>query len=119
MTKFRRYKLLLDEGLPPTLGFPLTKHNHDVKHVRDDLHFTGLKDPEVYKLAVKHKRLLIIYNLKDYKVLAESDKSSGIIGISQEMDREQQDKKLLALLTKKKPGELYGKYNIITGETKN
>ena len=118
MTKFRRYKLLLDEGLPPTTVFPLTKHKHDVKHVRDDFHSIGLKDPDVFKLAVKHKRLLVIYNLKDYKELAESDKSSGIIGISQEMEREQQDKKLLALLTKKKRGEFYGKYNIITGETK-
>lgn len=118
MKKFHRYKLVLDEGLPPTASFPLTKRRHDIKHIRDDFKQKGLSDYKVYKFAIKHKRLLVIYNLKDYRKLAEPSKSSGIIGISQEMDREQQDKKLLALLTRRKRSELFGNYNVITGETK-
>lgn len=117
MPHFHKFKLLLDEGLPPRNRLPRVNARYDIKHIRDDLKFVGLPDEKVYKHAVKLKRLLVVFNVKDYKELAEQNKETGIIGISQNLPFEQIDKKLNALLSKSKPHDVFGKFMYISGET--
>ena len=56
--KFYKFKLLLDENMPPRQRFPRLNSRFDLKHIRDDLNQTGLKDPPVYALAGKLNRLI-------------------------------------------------------------
>src|SRR5262245_47226897 len=68
--KFYKFRLLLDENMPPRQRFPRLNSRYDVKHVRDDLHKTGIKDPLVYDLARELNRLLITFNGDDFNPTA-------------------------------------------------
>jgi Domain of unknown function (DUF5615) len=57
--RFYKFKLLYDENMPPRQRFPRLNSRYDVKHIRDDFHYTGLKDPPVYELAKSLNRLII------------------------------------------------------------
>lgn len=105
-----RHRLLLDEGLYIRKTLPRTNSHHDVKHIKHDLVRGGIKDEEVYSIAVKKKRIIITYNIGDFKKLARKSSNSGVIGISQGILPDQLDKKLNALLSKNVPKSLYGKY---------
>ena len=115
--KFHKYKLLLDEGFPPRPNFPRLNSRFDVRHVSVDLNHSGLKDRDVYLLAVKLKRIVVTFNDKDFKDYASSDTGSGVIGISANLSSEQIDKKLTALLVGTKKSKILGKFNYISGET--
>lgn len=105
-----RHKLLLDEGLYPRKALSRTNSHHDIKHIKHDLDKGGIKDKEVYFIAVKNKRIVITYNINDFKKLARKSSNSGVIGISQGILPDQLDKKLNALLSRKTPKSLYSKY---------
>ena len=105
-----RHRLLLDEGLYIRKTLPRTNSRHDIKHIKHDLNKGGIKDEEVYSIAVKNKRIVITYNIGDFKRLARKSSNSGVIGISQGILPNQLDKKLNALLSRKNPKCLYGKY---------
>ena len=105
-----RHKLLLDEGLYPRKALSRTNSHHDIKHIKHDLRKGGISDKEVYFIAVKNKRIVITYNIDDFKKLARKSSNSGIIGISQGIRPDQLDKKLNAMLSKNVPKSLYGKY---------
>ncbi len=117
MPRFHRYKLLLDEGLPYRIRLPRLNSRHDLKHIKADFKKSGLSDEKVYAFAQKTQRLLIIFNLKDFRSLAAKSKKIGIIGVSQNLSMEQIDKKLTSLLYKKNPKQFYGKFTPVTGET--
>lgn len=117
MPRFYRHKLLLDEGFPYRTKLPRVNSRYDLKHIKGDLGRSGLSDNKVYEIAEKMGRLLIIFNIKDYKKLARKSSKTGIIGISQNLSTEQIDKKLTALLAKSGPRQLYGRFTPITGET--
>ena len=51
-----RHRLLLDEGLYLKKALPRTNSRHDIKHIKHDLSKGGIKDEEVYSLAVKTKK---------------------------------------------------------------
>lgn len=111
--KFRRYKLLLDEGLPPRNRFKILNSRHNLKHVKHDLGKSGISDEKVWGLAIKEGRLVITYNVKDFRKLVKTSKQSGVIGISTNLSVDQIDKKLTALLSRSKKNDLYGRYNFI------
>src|SRR5688500_11237765 len=67
--KSYKFKLLLDENMPPRQRFPRLNSRFDVKHIRDDFSQLGLKDPAVYELAAKRNRLIITFNGTDFKNL--------------------------------------------------
>lgn len=119
MPQFRKYKLLLDEGLPPRVKLPRVNSRHNLRHIKNDFDLGGISDPKVYQKAATEKRLLITFNVKDFKDMAGKNKSSGVIGVSQKLPTDQIDKKLNALLVRKKSSELYSKFNYISGETKS
>jgi predicted nuclease of predicted toxin-antitoxin system len=114
---FHKHRLLLDENFPARTELPRLNGLYDLKHVRDDFKEAGLPDPKVYQLAVKHERILITFNAKDFIKLAGTQPDKGIIGISTSLSKEQIDKKLTALLVRCTPNALSGKFFSLTGET--
>ena len=115
--KFYKFKLLLDENMPPRQRFPRLNSRFDLKHIRDDLNQTGLKDPPVYALAGKLNRLIITFNGDDFKNMAAQSTQTGVINLSTNLRNDQIDTKLTALLTKSSPSALFGKFTDLTGET--
>lgn len=119
MPKVFRHKLILDENLPTRENFPLLNNRFDLKHIADDYRQSGLPDLKVYKLAQKEGRILVTYNIKDFKELATRSNTTGIIGISPNLTLDQIDKKMTSLLTKATKKELLGKFTYISGESKS
>lgn len=117
--KFYKYKLVLDENLPTRENFPLLNNRFDLKHIAADYKQSGLLDFKVYKLAQKEERLLVTYNIKDFRGLTTKSNTTGIIGVSPNLTFEQIDKKLTSLLTKATKKELFGKFTYISGESKS
>jgi predicted nuclease of predicted toxin-antitoxin system len=115
--RFYKFKLLYDENMPPRLRFPRVNSRFDVKHIRDELHQAGLKDPPVYALAQKLNRLIVTFNGDDFKNMVQQSTQTGVINISPNLRNDQIDTKLTALLTKSSPGALFGKFTDLTGET--
>lgn len=77
----------------------------------------GALDTTVYSLATKEKRLIITFNDKDFKDLAAKSKSTGIIGVSNNLPYEQIDKRITALLNKSTQNQLFGKFTYLSSET--
>lgn len=111
--RFHKYKLLLDENMSDRSKFPRLNGLFDVKHIRDDLNISGIPDSKVHAIAVKQKRIIITFNVKDFTKLATKHPDSGVIGVSANLPNHQIDLKLTALLVKTKPKNLYGKFNIL------
>ena len=105
-----RHKLLLDEGLYLKKALPRTNSHNDIKHIKHDLRKGGIRDKEVCTIAIEAKRIIVTYNINDFKRLANKSLNSGVIGISQGILPDQLDKKLNALLSRNAPKSLYGKY---------
>ena len=116
-SRFYKHKVLLDEGFPPRIYFPRLNQRFDVKHVKSDLKKIGLPDREVYSLAAEQKRLIVTYNTKDFKRLADASKETGVIGVSALMSYSHIDNKLTSLLTKRSSNALYGKFTNLTEVT--
>lgn len=119
MPKVFRHKLVLDENLPTRENFPLLNNRFDLKHIAADYKQSGLLDFKVYRLAKKEGKLLITYNIKDFRELATRSNATGIIGVSPNLALGQIDKKLTSLLTKATKKELLGKFTYISGESKS
>lgn len=115
--KFYKFKLLLDENMPPRERFPHVNSRYDVKHIRDDINQGGLLDEPVFTLASKLNRLLVTFNGDDFYKFVEKSNETGVINISANLRYEQIDTKLTSLLSKSTPKALYGKFTTITGET--
>ena len=112
---FYKHKTLLDEHLLDRRAYPLLNAHFDVKHIRDDLHFAGLPDPQVYELAVKQGRIILTTNVKDFRPLLRAD-SPGIIGIPDAWLPNRIDTKLTALLMKNGPTFFRGRYRSLAAQ---
>jgi hypothetical protein len=115
--KFHKYKLLLDENMPPRTDFKRLNHIFDVKHISIDLNKSGLLDEKVHKEAAKLHRLVVTFNGDDFKSLVAKLKTTGILYVSDNLSSEQIDTKLTALLLRSTPNSLYGRFTTLTGET--
>ena len=111
---FYKHTLLLDEGFPPRWYFPRVNERFDVKHIKDDFRKIGLPDTEVYAFAVREKRLIVIYNAKDFRRLAQNSKETGVIGVSALMPYHHIDNKLTSLLINSSPHALQGTYTALS-----
>ncbi len=114
---FYKFKLLFDENMPPRQRFLRLNSRFDVKHIRDDLKKTGLKDPAVYEVARALNRLIITFNGDDFRKMVDQSTKTGVINLSSNLRNDQIDTKLTALLTKRNPSALFGKFTDLTGET--
>src|SRR3954452_15374821 len=92
--RFHKHKILLDENMPQRYRLPLLNQQFDVKHVRDDLGKGEYDDALVYELAVKQQRVLVTYNIKDFRPLAGTKADAGIIGAPDRLPIRQLDTKL-------------------------
>lgn len=108
--RFYKHRLLLDEGLYPRKLLSRTNNRHNILHIKHDLNNAGIKDEKVYELAIRQKRIIVTYNVRDFKKLAKQNKNAGVIGVSQGFTPEKLDVKLNALLSKSSEKSLYGKY---------
>lgn len=114
--RFYRHKLLLDEGFYSRQSLPITNSRFDLKHISGDFKQEALPDFQLYEFAKEKSRILITFNVKDFKPLAKLSKLTGVIGVSANLTLEQIDKKLTALLNKSTKTSLLGKLTIISGE---
>ncbi|MEK7570761.1 MAG: DUF5615 family PIN-like protein [Patescibacteria group bacterium] len=108
--KLYKYKILLDENMPPRSDFPRLNEYFDVKHIDHDLGKGGVSDQEVYLIAVSQKRIILTHNIKHFLTLSGTKNDVGIIGIPPSWQSSQIDMKLISLLRKNTPKMLTGKY---------
>jgi len=113
--KHKRYKLLLDEGLPVKDKFPQLNNHHQLRHIMHDLRMGAAKDKKIYKLAQDDGMLVIVFNTKDFKPLIESEKPS-VISISTNLSNKQIDLKLCSILKRIKINEEKGHLISISNE---
>ena len=120
MTKrFFKHKILLDEDVHYRSYLPTLNSLFDVKHITEDYNQVGLKDLQVYRFAVKERRILVTFNTKDFRELALISRKIGVVGVSSNLPIDIIDKKLTALFRKATQKSLLGKLTVITGETEN
>jgi predicted nuclease of predicted toxin-antitoxin system len=112
---FYKHKLLLDEHLYHRRVYALLNAHFDVKHIRDDLHFEGLPDPQVYELARKQGRIILTKNVKDFRPLLRED-SPGMIGLPEIWTTHRIDSKLAAPFMKHGPNYFRGRYRSLAAE---
>ena len=104
----------MDEGISPKKSLKRINSRYNIKHIKHDLNKGGIKDEEVYEIARKQKRIIITYNIGDFKRLAKKSKDTGIIGITQGITPEELDKRLNSLLSKSSEKSFYGKYTSLS-----
>lgn len=112
--KFYKHKLLLDEGIFSRQSLKRINARYDLKHIKHDLHKGGITDREVYKIAQQQKRIILTYNIKDFKILAKQSKETGIIGVTHDLTPDQLDSRLNSLLSKSTEKSFYGKYTALS-----
>jgi len=105
-----KHKLLLDEGLYPRNVLQRTNNRQNLMHIKHDLNKGGIPDKEVYEVACKQKRIVVTYNIDDFRVLAKLNKESGVIGVTDNLSPNQLDTKLSSLLNKNPEKSFYGKH---------
>lgn len=116
--KFIKFKILLDENFSPRNKLPSLNSRFNVKHASKDLKLSGMSDPDIYEESANQNRIIITFNFRHFRELASKSKNTGVIGVSNNLELEQIDKKLTALLMKSTKGDLFGKFTYISGETK-
>ena len=112
--KFYKHKLLLDEGLFPRKSLKRINSRYNIRHIKHDFHKGGITDREVYETAKKEKRIIITYNIGDFRKLAKESKNTGIIGVTQGFTPDQLDVKLNSFLSKSSANTFYGKYTSLS-----
>lgn len=113
--KHTRYKLLLDEGLPPKETFPTLNNLHSLKHIKHDLKQGGAKDQTIYKIAEGGGYLVIVLNTKDFKPMIEDEKPT-IICLSSGITNRKIDQKICGILKKLKPQQKRGHVISVSNE---
>ena len=108
--KFYKHKLLLDEGLYPRKSLKRINSRYNIKHIKHDLNKGGISDRNVYEIARKQKRIIVTYNIDDFRKLAKKSRETGAIGVTQKLTPEQLDIKLNSLLSKSSEKSFYSKY---------
>lgn len=94
--------------MPERGVFPHLNEIFDVKHIAFDLTSPGIKDPQVYKIAIESGRILATRNDPDFHSLIKSD-DPGIIAMPPHLRNDQVDIKLMALLKKHRANYFKGK----------
>lgn len=105
--KIIKYKLLLDEGLFLPKFYPELNGFHNLKHIVYDLRKSGIKDAPLYDLATKENRILIVFNIKDFKKLIRKEGIS-VIDLSANLSNKEADLKVLKALKEMRPNQEKG-----------
>lgn len=108
-----RHKLLLDEGLPRKEAYPRANNYHSLRHIVHDVGKGGAKDKDVYAIANKEKRIVVVFNTKDFRPLI-FPQSVSVISLSTNLTDRQVDLKLCKSLRYLKPSQTKGHLITIT-----
>jgi len=92
-----KYKLLLDEGLSLAKTYPKLNNFHNLKHIKHDLNKSGIKDGLLYDLATKESRILIVFNVKDFRKIIKK-KGISVIDLSVNLSNKEAELKILKVL---------------------
>lgn len=96
--KFIKFKLLLDEGLSFPNKYPTLNKNYDLKHIISDYKFLrGKEDEQVYKVATKENRLMVVFNTKDFRPLIKKEGAS-IVLLSNKLSNKDADLRICKML---------------------
>lgn len=117
--RFYKHKLLFDEGLYTRRSVRCINNRYNIKHIKHDLRKGGVSDEEVYILAREQKRIIVTYNVGDFKKLAKQSSDTGIIEVPQGLTPDQLDIKLNSLLSKSSEKSFYGKYTPLMKSPRN
>lgn len=112
--RFYKHKLLLDEGLYSRKSLKRINNRYNIRHIRHDLNKGGVKDTEVYQTAVKQNRIIVTYNISDFRKMAKKSINTGIIGVTQKLTPDKLDTKLNSLLSRSSEKAFYGKYTSLS-----
>ena len=108
-------KLLFDESLPPRSRFTLLNQYCNTKHIVGDFKLSGVDDPTVYQKALATDRILVTFNIKDFRPMLKSNPNGpSIVGVSTNLTNIQISTKLLSLVKKMTVSEFKGKYWSLT-----
>ena len=108
--KFYKHKLLLDEGIFKRQSLRRINNRYNQKHIKHDLNKGGITDKEVYEIARRQKRIIVTYNIEDFRKFARQSKDTGVIGVTQGFTPDQLDTKLNSLLSRSSENTFYEKY---------
>ncbi len=108
-----KHRLLLDEGLPRKEAYSQANNYHNLRHIVHDINRGGAKDNEVYAIANSERRLMVVFNTKDFKPLI-SPKSVSVISLSTNLADKQVDLKICKVLKTIKPSQTKGHLISIT-----
>lgn len=114
--RFYKHKLLLDEGLFRRQSLKRINSRYNIKHINHDLHKGGITDKEIYEIAIREERIIITYNINDFKKFVQKDTNTGIIGVTQTLTPDQLDTKLNSLLSKSSEKTFYGRYTPLSND---
>ena len=117
--KFYKHKILLDENFYTRSYLPKLNKKFTVKHILQDFKHKGLSDWAVFQFAAKNHMVLVTFNVKDFVGFVTLSKTTGIVGVSSNLDELNIDKKLTALFSRSSEHTLFGKVTYVTGETRN
>jgi hypothetical protein len=109
-------KLLFDEGFPPRKSFSNLNRYCNVRHVAHDVGLSGASDDKVYSYACKEERLMVTFNIRDFRPNIP-ETGMTVIGVSAKMKVSDMDAKLTSLIKRLKPSDYRGRYIAITNET--
>lgn len=105
--KLIKYKLLLDEGLSLAKSYPKLNNIYNLKHIVHDLNQSRIKDKPLYDLATKEGRILIVFNVKDFRHLIKRGCAS-VIALSENLSNKEADLKITKVLKDIKSNQTKG-----------
>ena len=111
--KHIRHRLLLDEGLHLPKSYPSLNKLHNALHV-SQTKLRGKSDNVLFDYAVKEKRMVVVFNIKDFRKLIKSDKPS-VISLSVNLTDKQADLKMCKALKHLRKAEINGHLISVTG----
>lgn len=101
-----RHRLLLDEGVHLPQKYPNLNKRHDLTHVYW-ANLKGKSDEKVFEFARKESRMIVVFNVKDFKKLIRPDGPS-VISLSVNLSDRQADLKIGKTLKNLKPSQARG-----------
>ncbi len=104
----------MDEGIFPKQSLRRINSRYNIKHIKHDLNKGGIKDKEVYEIANRGKRIIITYNIGDFRKLVIESRNTGVIGVTYGFTPDQLDTKLNSLLSKSSEAKFYGKFTSLS-----
>ncbi len=112
LKRHTKYRLLLDEGVHLPHIYPRLNNLHDLLHVYQ-VNLKGASDEKVFSFAKHDSRMMVVFNIRDFKKFIKAD-SPTVISLSTKLKDEQADLKICKALKSLKPSEKTGHLISIT-----